>query len=450
MPRPDLPLTDEERFPLLTDAGRATLLRLREHSHAPRYNFQCGDRLTNEGLARLQEYERLLTAETSPAVGVLPTWLPEFVEKCRQQVPRYREFAEPHLPFEALPTTTSAHLRRAPWAFVPDEASLDDLVVYNTSGTSGAPTDVPSHPEAAALYLPLLKTALSARGIAIAGGAERVAVAVVAYRKRTLTYASVSAYLEQAGVLKLNLHPTDWREPTDRIAFLDEFGPEIYTGDPVAFAELSALPLQTRPKALVSTAMTLLPGLRRELEERFECPVLDLYSLTEVGPIALAEAAPEGAFRLLQPRLYVELLDTEGQPCAPDQRGEITVTGGINPYCPLLRYRTGDFATRSLTSEPLFLELQGRAPVVFRAADGHPISSVDVAAALRHFTLPAFTLSQEAGGAVTLETPPAGTTANALLAALRPLFGAEAALEVRTGALDVSEGKTYHYISEVE
>jgi len=37
--------------------------------------------------------------------------------------------------------------------------------------------------------------------------------------------------------------------------------------------------------------MTLLPGLRQRLERRFGCPVLDIYSMNEAGPVAVADAA---------------------------------------------------------------------------------------------------------------------------------------------------------------
>ena len=42
----DRPLTPAERTPLLTEAGEKRLLWLREHESAPRYNRECGDRLT--------------------------------------------------------------------------------------------------------------------------------------------------------------------------------------------------------------------------------------------------------------------------------------------------------------------------------------------------------------------------------------------------------------------
>ena len=58
--------------------------------------------------------------------------------------------------------------------------------------------------------------------------------------------------------------------------------------------------------------MTLLPGLREKLSAAFACPVLDLYSLNEAGPVAVFDPALDGHV-LLQPRLYVEILDPAGR-----------------------------------------------------------------------------------------------------------------------------------------
>src|SRR5207248_2528256 len=148
------------------------------------------------------------------------------------------------------------------------------------------------------------------------------------FQQSTWTYASTLPTLAQAGFAKVNLNPADWNDLADRAKFLDACNAEIYTGDPLAFSELARLPLQSRPKALISTAMALLPGLARQLEAHFGCPVIDLYSSNETGPIAAG--GPDGHV-LLQPRLYVEILDAEGTPCKAGQRGEITVSGGFNP-----------------------------------------------------------------------------------------------------------------------
>lgn len=91
----DFGLTDSELFPLLDEAGAGMLRRLREHPHAPRYNWNTGERLDAAALARVREFAaQLETAQCSWAPGKLPDWLPEFVRHCRADVPFYRSRAD--------------------------------------------------------------------------------------------------------------------------------------------------------------------------------------------------------------------------------------------------------------------------------------------------------------------------------------------------------------------
>jgi fatty-acyl-CoA synthase len=59
--------------------------------------------------------------------------------------------------------------------------------------------------------------------------------------------------------------------------------------------------------------------------------VLDLYSMNEAGPVAVADPQA-GGHVLLQHTLYVEILDEAGQPVPTGTRGEITLTGGFNVF----------------------------------------------------------------------------------------------------------------------
>jgi len=200
--------------------------------------------------------------------------------------------------------------------------------------------------------------------------------------------------MDEAGLAKINLHPADWNSPDDRRKYLEALDPEVIAGDPLSFTELLNVELGLRPKALLSTSMTLLPGLREKLSTTFACPVLDLYSLNEAGPLAVFD--PElGGHVLLQPRLYLEILDPAGNPVADGSRGEITLTGGFNFCLPLLRYRTGDFAALDFVGgEPVLRGLEGRAPVRFRKTDGVWLNNIDVTHALRPFALARFSLHQ--------------------------------------------------------
>jgi phenylacetate-CoA ligase len=222
--------------------------------------------------------------------------------------------------------------------------------------------------------------------------------------------------------------------------------PEIYAGDPISFAEFLTLPLTSKPRALMSVSMMLLPGLRERLERRFACPVLDIYSLNEVGPVGVYDAEA-GGHVLLQPMLYVEILDSAGRPVPAGQRGEITVSGGFNFCLPLLRYRTGDYASLSFgVDAPVLVGLSGRSPVRFRTGSGW-INNIDITHALHPLAIPHFSFHQYADGAVVLRL---GAGAMALrdvaCSALRPLFGGQA---IQVDVL-TAEDKTIQYTSDLE
>lgn len=459
-----------DRFPLITEQGHRLLRRLEEHPHAPRYTHRGYNRLTAEGLRRVRAFaDELKTAPPGWQHGEVPAWLAELVEHCYREVLLYRRHGPPPANFFDAPTAARSDLNREPWAFVPDSQSLDDLIIYNTSGTTGHPLDILTHPDTLALYIPLLQAALAAHNISLQGGPERIAIALVCFQKRTYTYAAVSAALDQAGFVKVNLSSDEWRDPGDRARFLDDLQAEVYTGDPISFVELAKLPLAARPKALVSTAMTLTPGLRQSLEDHFGCPVLDVYSMNEAGPIGVAaprggqhanvlagavstrqRAAPSKAvesYTLLQPRLYVEILNGDGTPCEPGRRGEVTLSGGFNPFLPLLRYRTGDFAALEFRGrQPILIGLEGRPPVTFRAADGRPINNVDVSIALRPFAIAQFNLHQFAGGSLRLRLRPPGPEREAIRQALLGLFGAGQQLAIEELP---AEDKLIQYTSDL-
>jgi phenylacetate-CoA ligase len=441
-----MPDTVSERFPLITDAGRRLLLRIEEHVHAPRFTHPGVDHLTPGGLERARRFaEELRTPPTWE-----DDWVPQFVADCFRDVPIYRRHGPPPNSFFDIPTADRSDLNREPWSFVPDSQTLDHLVIYNTSGTTGHPLSILTHPDTLAYYIPLLQAAVATHGITLEGGPGGVAIALVCYQKTTYTYAAVSAVLDQSGFVKINLNPDDWRDPVDRAKFLDDLNPEIYTGDPISFAELMKLPLTARPKALVSTAMTLTGGLRESLEAHFGCPVIDVYSMNESGPIAVTppHSHTPTLLHLLQPRLYVEILDPNGRPVPPGVGGEITLTGGFNPFLPLLRYRTGDHAALDFREgRPVLIGLEGRPPVIFRAVDGRPINNVDVSNALRPIPIAQYHLHQFADGSLRLRLRGAAMDEDTIRDGVLSLFGKSQALTIEPMA---TVEKSLQYTCEIE
>lgn len=416
--------TDEERYPTITEHGQAMLRFLREHPQAPMYRNRSGNRLTREEVEVIRE----ACAEVPEATidwqpGVPPAWVTKFIAHCWAEVPYYRRLGHAPARLEDIAPISRADLSQDIARFVPDSVPVERMINFRTSGTSGHPLLLPSHPVVAASYLAYHMRALRRFGITLRATRGEVGVVLLGIQRKCFTYTSVTPVLDEAGLAKINLHPDDWRDAADRAPYLDALKPEVIAGDPLSFAELLTLPVTCRPRAILSTSMALLPALRTALGARFGCPVLDLYSMNEAGPIAVFDPSV-GGHVLLQPRMYVEILDDAGRHVAPGERGEIALTGGFNFCLPLLRYRTGDFARIDGTGPvPVLREFSGRPPVRFRAASGEWLNNIEFTHALRDLALPQWTLHQQSNGDVVFRHAGPRSSNAAIEKILRRLLG---------------------------
>jgi phenylacetate-CoA ligase len=444
------PVWNAEDEPLLTDSDRRFLLSLREHPCAPFFNYACGEMLDSQGLEWVRYFEetlKRLPPRWRPSQP--PEWVFEFARRCLSQVPLYVEYGQAEWS-PALPCLTRAALHDRYQDLIPADMPRDDLVLYYTSGTTGNSMQIPSHPVTAGCYLPLLRKAVESRGGQLRGGAGRVSIMLVFYQRNTLTYPSISRVLDGGAFLKLNLHESQWSSPQHRATYLHTFQPEVLSGNPLSLGELARLEIRLRPSAVISTSMALLPGARRELEECFECPVIDLYSMTECR--CVAAHGGDDRYDLLAHDVYVEILDSQGRVCPPGERGEITLSGGRNPFQPLLRYRTGDFAAMRWDQDiPYLVGLGGRAPVRYYRSDRTWVNNIDVTGVLQDLPLRRFSLHQrtdlslrfqvQVGPAVCLPT---------IEARLRSLLGSDLNLEVVAAAPgELLENKWMNYTSDL-
>jgi phenylacetate-CoA ligase len=435
--------------PLLTPADRAFLSQLAQHPAAPAYNYACGEMLDSEGLQWVLDFEA--TLRQTPVAwqrGRPPDWVEEFTRRCLRQVPYYRGYADKGWS-PALPTLPRQVLRDRFLELIPEGAPTQQMVSYWTSGTSGNRLEIPSHPVAAGCYLPLLRKALELRGASLPGGEGQVAIALVFYQQETLTYPSISRVLDGGAFLKLNLHLSQWRRPEDRLEYLRAFPPQVISGNPLSLEELAMLDTGLRPLALVSTSMAMLEGQRLRLESSFGCPLVDLYSMAECR--CLASHSREGRYELLAHDVYLEILDEAGQLCSPGERGEITLTGGRNPFQPLLRYRTGDFAAMSWAGDrPYLTGLLGRSPVRFLRPDGNWLNNIDVTVALSDLPLRRFQLHQEQDLKLSFLYQASQVEPEQIRLRLESLFGAETQLEITLAAPgELLENKWINYTSEI-
>lgn len=429
-------LSEADRYPNLGPDGRRLLAWLAEHPHAPHFRNRSGHRLLPDEVTTAVEFEQRVSLATLPAIVAPPVArVDDFLRRALRQVPFYRAWGFAAVPpLEELPTTARADLARDPARFVPDDLPLDRLICFLTSGTTGHPLRVPSHPRVAAAYAAFHRRSLARRGVVLRGGPDRVGVVLVGVQRRCFTYTSVNPTMGESGLVKLNLDPGDWRHPDDRRRYLEALAPELVTGDPLSLAALAELGPAIRPAAMLSTSMASSPAQRERLSAQFGCPVVDVYSMNEAGPIAASRPDRPG-HELLQPDLLVEILDARGQRLPLGERGEVTLTGGFNPYLPLVRYRTGDHAALQADRDgQLWLDgLIGRPPVRFRTRSGEWLNNLEVTHTLQEFGLPQFALHQGADAALTLRIARCGADPAALRTKLLGLFGGDQTLDVLVG-----------------
>jgi phenylacetate-CoA ligase len=452
-----------DRYPLLTEAGRAMLTRLQEHPDAPRFNYATGDRLRPEDLPVLDRFrERLFSDRRYGQPGPPPPSILSRVSAWSRIVPFFHKqlsgFHDLESEWDRVPTTSRADLALKSWEFVPMDEPLERLVIYRTAGTTGHPITVPHHPIAVRLYEPMIEYALMRHSLRPNFAAGTAACFLIGAQIRTYTYAAILTGWREAGFAKLNLRQTEWPKEGSQRRYLEAFAPRLLTGDPISFAEMMRLDLPGAPLALLSTSVAMSPQLKIRLAQRYRAPVIDWYSLVETGPIAYI--CPRGdSHHVLPHDIHVEVLRPDGTACAPSERGEITVTGGRNPFAPLVRYRTGDWGRLEYSTctcgDPAvrIVDLEGRTPLLIRSADGTPVSTVDLSRILREYPLLLHEFTQRADGSCELayrSVPAHHPDPKAMETDLRRVLG-DIRLDVRCEETmgDRLEGKVQAYRSEL-
>jgi len=83
------------------------------------------------------------------------------------------------------------------------------------------------------------------------------------------------------------------------------------------------------------------PSMARRIERGFGVPFHDVYGATELGEIGIS-CGTNGGLHVLEDLCRVEILDKDGSPVAPGEKGRITVTDFTNRAMPMIRYQVGD------------------------------------------------------------------------------------------------------------
>jgi phenylacetate-CoA ligase len=130
-------------------------------------------------------------------------------------------------------------------------------------------------------------------------------------------------------------------------AAIKRFEPELITGLPsvltliAKYATRNGISLP-QPKAIITTAETLLDHDRRRIETSFGSKVYNQYASTDTS--AFISECEHGSLHVNPEFGICELLDPQGNLVKPGELGEIVATSFCNMAQVFIRYRTGDWA----------------------------------------------------------------------------------------------------------
>lgn len=372
------------------------LEKLIHSPYAPVWNANIGDRIEKEDFDFVQDFKTSLYHSKENQIYLDQKGAIQFIRKNQFQSSFFRtqllSLAGQSIDenFESIPFTTREDLQTKIAEIIPSDMDLNRMVVNPTSGTTGLPILAPNHPRAVGCYVPLIEWTVERYGVVPKHSPKSTFAVQLCYQENTIVYATSHSLAEGAKFAKINLHPLAWKNPSDIENFIKECSPQILTGDPYALEMAMKMGLDYKPEAIHSTALELTTSLREKLKEHFQCPIINFYSLNETGPIAYICPTNPNWMHILPHDIYIEIVSNEtGEVKSTGNVGDIVVTGGRNPYLPLLRYKTGDrgelhYGLCSCGDHfPRLRLLSGRKPVYFTKPNGETVNPIDVARILR-------------------------------------------------------------------
>jgi phenylacetate-coenzyme A ligase PaaK-like adenylate-forming protein len=254
---------------------------------------------------------------------------------------------------EALPILSRSDIARAPEAFLRAESD-DEIIVEWTSGTTGAALRIEYDLCAAALlntrlYDIVVSRCPSIRRRLVAG---TVAVALVSNKPERHSLPIVLPAL--SGTFWQRFSLTDDADETEQtLRSLAAADPPILYGKTWYLLQLidylTTASIQLAPGCVLTSGDGCYAGDHERLAEFFGAPVIDAYTSTEVGIVAVSN--PGSTELIVDDELvFLEVIGEDGLiACAGE--GELVVTSLFNWHNPFMRYRTGDAGVVDISSD---------------------------------------------------------------------------------------------------
>ena len=140
----------------------------------------------------------------------------------------------------------------------------------------------------------------------------------------------------------------------DNLESLGSCGDVFFMGYPSALYEYAKIAAEKGYddisfRSVVSWGDKMFPHYRSLIEKQFSSEVFDTYGTCENTMIA-AECEHHN-YHIMQPHIYLEILDEKGNEVPPGKMGQVVVTRLDNYLMPLIRYKLGDLAVKSATGK---------------------------------------------------------------------------------------------------
>jgi phenylacetate-CoA ligase len=283
------------------------------------------------------------------------------------------------------PTLEKEAVRHRPEAFLADDCRPERMFEDHTSGSTGTPLRLWQSRATVRQWYALFEARWRRwYGVsrhdrwAILGGQMVAPV----WRQRAPFWVW-NAALHQLYVSVYHLSP---RLIPDALAALRRHGITHVLGYPSALDALARSPVSDRRrietlKVAIANAEPVYRHQRARIASGLRCPVRETYGMAEA--VAAAGECEAGRLHLWPEAGIIELFDGDaGRPGAAV--GDLVATGLLNPDMPLIRYRTGDRATRATDQPcpcgrtlPVLRRIEGRRDDAIVTPDGRWVGRLD-------------------------------------------------------------------------
>jgi phenylacetate-CoA ligase len=317
------------------------------------------------------------------------------LEHAFKNVPFYRDFARAHRlaaeDFSALsdlgelPIVEKEQLRESPDLFKADKSSIKgDIFELHTSGTSGTPLTIYCNADSERRHYAFMRRMREWFGIN-----PRMRRATFYGRIMVSPSQSEPPFwrydLFQNNCLFSSYHMSD-ANLKHYYEKLLSFRPDELIGYPSSLFLLAKFQKKNglggiRPRAVFTTAETLLEHQRDIIEEVFQRPVVDHYSSTEMA--FFISQCEHGTYHLHPEHGMVEVVNSKGGTVPAGEEGEAVATGFTNYAMPVIRYRIGDRIALGegecacSRSFPIVNKIVGRVDDILITPDGRPLGRLD-------------------------------------------------------------------------